>query len=175
MENITYFVTENFLKTNGIITSNVDVNDFAPLIQFASKAFVKKQIGSHLFDDLLIKYNNQTLSVDEVKLVEKMQWAISWRASAHSVLTLTYQLKNKGLQKQSDENSESVELKEAQFMFDNYLQYAILFESELRDYLNLNKELYPEFLDIKNNDSSIKHYICGQSNNYNEGIGFLLI
>lgn len=173
--NITFFVTENFMKQNGVITNNVDATDYAPLIQFSAKAFVKPQVGSFLFKDLLTKYNAQTLSPEEELLVEKMQWAIAWRAMAQSVLTLTYQLKNKGLQKQSDENSESVELKEAQFMYDHYLQYAILFEAELKDFLILQKEDYPIFIDRENKDSYIKNYLCGNGNDYNEGVGVLMI
>ena len=69
-----YFVTENWLKTNGVITANVDATDFSPLVQFAAKAFIKKQIGSYFFEDLLTKYNAQTLSLVEQSVVEKMQW-----------------------------------------------------------------------------------------------------
>jgi hypothetical protein len=171
-----YFCTENWLKTNGAITANVDATDFSPLVQFAAKAFIKKQIGSVFFEDLLTKYNAQTLSVAEQAVVEKMQWAIGWRASAQAVLTLTYQLKNKGLQKQSDDNSEAVELKEATFMYDQYIQQAGLFENELKEFLIANKNDYPVYLSVANKDSVIKnneHDVRG--NAFNEGIGILII
>lgn len=171
-----YFVTERFLKTNGMITSNVDASDFTPLIQYAAKAFVKKQIGSYFFEDLLSKYNLQTLSVDEAAMVEKMQWAISWRATAEAVLSLSYQLKNKGIQKQNDDNSESVEMKEIAFMYDNYVQKAGYFEKEMKDYLIANKTLYPNYISELNKDSIIKkdeHDARGTA--FNEGIGLIII
>ena len=171
-----YFVTENWLKTNGVITANVDATDFSPLVQFAAKAFIKKQIGSYFFEDLLTKYNAQTLSLVEQAVVEKMQWAIGWRASAQAVLTLTYQLKNKGLQKQSDDFSEAVELKEATFIYDNYVQQAGLFENELKEFLIANKTDYPIYLSDLNKDSVIKnneHDIRG--NSFNEGVGLIII
>lgn len=171
-----YFITENFIKANGIITQNVDVKDFSPLIQFAAKAFVKKQIGSYFFDDLLTKYNNQTLSADETLLVEKMKYPILWRASAQAVITLTYQLKNKGLQKQDDDNSQAVELKEATFMYDNYIQQAILFEKELKDYLVANKDEFPVYLDKLNKDSEIKNNDCKNGGDaFNEGVGLIIL
>ncbi len=171
-----YFCTERYLKLYGMITSNVDASDFTPLIQFASKAFIKKQIGSYFFDDLLTKYNNQTLNADETELVEIMQFAIAWRATAEAVLSLTYQLKNKGLQKQNDDNSESVEKDETTFMYDNYIQKAQYFELELKQFLIDNKNNYPVYLDKLNKDSQIKNdQYNAKGDQFNEGTGLLII
>lgn len=171
-----YFVTETFLKKNGIITANVDASDFTPLVQYSAKAFVKRQIGSYFFDDLLAKYNAQTLNTEESALVERMQYAIAWRVCANAAITLTYQLKNKGLQKQSDENSEAVELKEATFIYDQYIQQAGFFQKEMADFLLANKEDYPNFTNSLNKDSIIKHDSCQDlGGSFNEGVGFLVI
>lgn len=170
-----YFITENYLKTQTVLTDNVDVTDFAPLVQFAAKAFVKPAIGSYFFDDLLTKYNAKTLSADETLVVEKMQPAIAWRALAHSVITLTYQLKNKGIQKQNDDNAEAVELKEVTFLYDHYVQQAILFQTELKTYLNDNKDSYPNYTSTLNKDSSFKSECCNKPNNFQEGIGMMII
>ncbi len=173
---MTYFVSETFIKKNGIVTANVDVTDFAPLIQYSAKAFVKKQIGSVLFADLLAKYNAQTLSPGEITLVEKMQWAISWRACANAVITLSYQLKNKGIQKQNGENSDAADLKEITFVYDHYIQQAVYFESELKDFLITNKNDYPVYLDPSNKDSEIKNdEYNAKGDSFNEGVGLLII
>jgi len=171
-----YFVTETFLKKNGIITANVDATDFTPLVQYSAKAFVKRQIGSYFFDDLLAKYNAQSLNVEETALVERIQYAIAWRVCANAAITLTYQLKNKGIQKQNDENAESVELKEATFIYDHYIQQAGFFEKEMRDFLVANKTDYPNFTSALNKDSIIKHDDCGNlGDSFNEGVGLLII
>ena len=152
-----YFCTEKFLKDNGMITANVDVTDFTPLIQFCSKAYIKPMIGSYFFEDLLSKYNAQTLSPDEITLVEKMKFAISWRATAEAGVSLTYQLKNKGYQTQAGDNSNNPDDGTVWKLYDHYIQKAIFFQSEVADYLNLNKDLYPVYLNKLNNDSSIKN------------------
>lgn len=171
-----YFVTETYLKHNGMITDNVDATDFTPLVQFAAKAFLKKQIGTYFFNDLLTKYNAQTLSPNEMELVEKMQYAIAFRASAQAAISLTYQLKNKGIQKQNGDNMESVELTEVTFIYDNYIQQSILFENEIKEYLLLNKALYPIFTDVANNDSIIRNNECNAGgSNFNEGVGLIII
>lgn len=171
-----FFVTEKFLKTYGMITDNVDAADFSPLVQNAAKAFIKPMIGSNFFNDLLTKYNNQTLSNDEVKVVEIMKFAIAWRATAEAGVSLTYQLKNKGYQTQSGDNSDAVEDKVVWKMYDHYIQKAYVFEKELKDFLLANKALYPEFTSTLNNDSSIKHNDCNDNgNSFNEGTGILII
>ena len=159
-----------------MITNNVDASDFTPLIQFASKAFIKKQIGSYFFDDLLVKYNAQTLSPDEIELVDIMKFAIAWRATAEAVISLSYQLKNKGIQRQRDDNSDAAEMKEITFMYDNYIQKAQYFELEMRQFLIDNKNNYPVYLDKLNKDSIIKNDQCNaKGEQFNEGTGFLMI
>lgn len=171
-----YFLTERYLKLNGMITSNVDATDFTPLVQFCSKAFIKKQIGTYFFNDLLTKYNNQTLNADETTLVEIMQFAIAWRVTAEAGVSLSYQLKNKGYQRQRDDNSDSPEMKEITFLYDHYIQKALYFEIEIKDYLVKNKLNFPIFLDVLNNDSSIKnneHDIRGTD--FNSAVGVIII
>lgn len=176
MATITYFITENFLRSNGIIGANVDATQFTGLIQFAAKAFVKKQIGSYFFDDLLTKYNTQSLNDAETLLVEKMKWAIAWRMKSDAGVELTYQLVNKGYLKQTDDNGDSVELKEATWLTDRALQKAILFEKELKDYLVANKDEFPVYLDKLNKDSEIKNNDCKNGGDaFNEGTGILII
>lgn len=171
-----YFVTERYLKLYGMITNNVDASDFTPLIQFASKAFIKKQIGSYFFDDLLAKYNAQTLSPDEIELVDIMKFAIAWRATAEAVISLSYQLKNKGIQRQRDDNSDAAEMKEITFMYDNYIQKAQYFEAEMKQFLIDNKNNYPVYLDKLNKDSIIKNdQYNAKGEQFNEGTGFLMI
>lgn len=171
-----YFVTERYLKLYGMITSNVDATDFTPLIQFSSKAFIKKQIGSYFFDDLLTKYNNQTLNQYETDLVSIMQFAIAWRATAEAVISLSYQLKNKGIQRQKDDNSDAADMKEITFMYDNYIQKAQYFELELKQFLIDNKNNYPVYLDILNKDSQIKNdQYNAKGGQFNEGTGMIII
>jgi len=169
-----YFITENFLKGNGIISANVDAKDYTGLIQGVAKSFIKKQIGSYFFNDLLTKYNNQTLSSDEQLLVEKMQFAIAWRLKSEATIELTYQLKNKGIQVQNDDNAESIDLKTATFLMDRALQKAILEEAELKEFLIANKDLYPVYLSQDNKDSIIKNN-CSRGVDYSEGQGIMFI
>jgi hypothetical protein len=127
-------------------------------------------LGTYFYDYLLAKYNAETLSTDEEVLVAKIQPSVAWRAASDCVLELTYQLKNKGLQKQSGDNSESVDLSEMGFVKTHYENKAEFFESFVVEYLKLNKELFPQLTDTLNRNGVIKPQ---DDNNFNSDILFV--
>ena len=150
-----YFVTEQWLENNTPITSNVDATDVSIWLTVNAENWVRKIIGTYFFNDLLKKYNNQTLSADEITLVDMMKPAIAWRAASDAVYGLSYQLKNKGLTQQSGDYSEPSELNEVQFGMEHYAQKAANYEQVIYDYLSDydNAELYPNFESKLNKDS----------------------
>jgi hypothetical protein len=165
-----YFVTEGYLKTKTPITKNVSAVDVMPFIAPAAEAWMQSILGTYFFNDLLTKYNAQTLNSDETALVQKIQPAIAWRAAVDCVLALTYQLKNKGLQKQNGDNSESVEQSEVGFVMRHYEQKAEFYESMVRTYVCKYKDLFPEFESDDNKDSLLKPQ---KDDNFNTDIMFI--
>ena len=152
----TYFVTQAYIKQNTALTKNVDAHEIEPFIATAAQTWMQSILGTYFYDHLLAAYNAQTLTANETTLVKKIQPAIAWRAASDCVLELTYQLKNKGLQKQSGDYSESVELSEMGFVKTHYENKAEFFESFVVKYLEKNKDLFPEFIDEQNDDGVIK-------------------
>jgi hypothetical protein len=150
-----YFVTENYLKQKTPITQNVSATDVMPFIEPSASGWMQSILGTYFFNHLLTAYNAQTLTSDEEILVEKIKPAVAWRATVDCVLGLTYQLKNKGLQKQNGDNSESVEQSETTFVMRHYEQKAEFFEMITRKYLKSNKDLFPEFTSQLNRDSEL--------------------
>lgn len=153
-----FFITELYLKESTPITANVDVTDLLPWIETSAKLWIQPILGTYFFNDLLTKYNNQTLNSDEVALVQYIQPAIAWRSAADCVVGLSYQLKNKGIQIQNGENSSAASFEEVKFNIKHYEQKAQNFEQLLINYLKLNKDLYPEFTSDLNKDSLCKPY-----------------
>jgi hypothetical protein len=151
-----YFVTETFLKAKTPITQNVDVNEITPFIETNADMRIQPILGTFFYDDLLTKYNAQTLSADETTLVSKIQPCIAWYSAADAVFTLTYQLKNKGLQKQSGDFSESVTREEVSDGIEYYESRAAFYEQRLRVYLKENKDLFSNYTSTSNTDSDMK-------------------
>ena len=163
-----YFVTENYLKNNTPITKNVDVNDVMPYVATQSDMRIQSILGTFFYEDILAKYNAQTLSGDEEDLVEKIQPVVAWFSAMDAVFGLTYQLKNKGVQTQFGDYSNSVSQSEVAFNMEHYEQKAHFYEKRLINWLLDNKALFPNFTSESNKDSDLKPVNdCDDKDNYN--------
>jgi hypothetical protein len=154
-----YFITETYLKTNTPITANVDVTDVTPYIATQAQLRVMPILGTVFYEDLLEKYNAQTLSNDEEALVLFIQPVIAWRSAEDAIFGLTYQLKNKGLQQQFGDNSSSVSRSDVAFGMEHYAQKASFFEMRLIRYLVKNKAEFPIFTSTENRDTDLRPQI----------------
>lgn len=165
MSQIQYFISENYLKVNTVITANVNITEILPLIKGAADMWTQSTLGTYFYEYLLAAYNAQTLTPDEVTLVELMQPAIAWRACADSVFELSYQLKNKGIQTQGGDFTTSSESKMVEFMNRHYVQKAEFYENKMWEYLKKNKDLYPQFTSPLNKDSVLLCHCNNPSDN----------
>lgn len=163
-----YFVTENYLKNQTPITNNVDVTDLTPFVKTASDMTVQPILGTYFYEDLLTKYNAQTLSNDEETLVSYIQPCIAWRTCADAVIGLSRQLKNKGLQSQQGDFSSSVSMSEIAFYVDDYRQKETFYINRLVTYLKDNKDLFSVYTSDLNKDSNIKP--TKPTDSYNDSI-----
>lgn len=170
-----YFCTPEYLKSNTTINQNVDVNDVVPLIKTAAQFKVKSYIGTYFFNDLLAKFNAQTLNAAEEILVQEfMKPAIAWRAASEAVINTSYQVKNKGVQTQSGEYSASPEYKAIMFLFHHYTDKADYYDKKLCDYLHENREEYPGFMSKLNSDPVVSKNGCDPNiNTFNQSILFI--
>jgi hypothetical protein len=164
-----HFITENWLKTYMPIADNVDMTSVTPWIKTSSELWIQPILGTYFYQSLLVKYNNQTLTSDEQNLVSLIQPAIGWRASSDAMYSLSRLTTNKGVQTQSGENSEAVDLNELQFAMSMYTSKAAFYENRIIIFLKENKDLFPDFIS-DNNQTDIKPQ---KNNNY--GRNFLII
>jgi hypothetical protein len=88
------------------------------------------------------------------------------------VIELSFQLKNKGIQTQSGDNSATGESKMVQFMNRHYAQKAEFYELKMFEYLVKNRALYPEFTSQLNNNSTCLNSCNNGRNNFNSQILF---
>jgi len=151
-----YFITETYLKTNTPITANVDVTDVTPYIATQSALRIQPILGTTFYNYMLNAYNTQTLTPDEIDLVEFIQPVIAWRSAEDAVFGLTYQLKNKGLQTQNGDYSASVSRSEVAFGMEHYAQKASFFEQRLIRWLLANRNLFPIFISTTNMDTDLR-------------------
>jgi len=163
-----YFITEEYLKNNTPITNNVDITDVAPYIRTQAEMRLTSILGTYFYNDLLVKYNDQTLNANETALVEYIQPVVAWRSAEDAVFGLSYQLKNKGVQVQFGDFSQNVSQSEIAFNMEHYGQKGAWFENRLTFYILDNKDLFPTFTSTLNKDSDIKPADdCDDTDSYN--------
>lgn len=151
-----YFVTENWLKVNTPVTANIDAVKIFPFVQSQADMRIQPLLGTYFYKYLLGKYNAQTLTPDEEILVAKIQPAIAWRAVEDCVLSISYALKNKGIQQQSGDYSQPVTFQEIAHIQNVYASKAVFYENRVVAYLKDNCDLFPDFTSDLNRDSDIR-------------------
>jgi hypothetical protein len=147
-----YFVTETFLKTNTHITQNVDAKDLAPFIPMSVKTYVQPILGYNFTNDLLTKFNAGTTSAEEDELIEFIQFVTAFYAAYDAIPNLSFRVSNKGLQSQSGDYSASEGIAAVEYIRNNVLKFAKVYEGNMRAFLELNKGEFPLYTDKLNKE-----------------------
>lgn len=170
-----YFVTPKWIKENTPIADNVDDKSIVPLIKSTADMWVRAYIGTYFYNDLLTKYNAQTLNADETVLVANyIKYIIGWRVCAEFAIDEAYKLTNKGPQTQSGDYSSNPEFKAITFVHHHYADMSSFYQNNITQYLIDNKNLFPEYISDLNKDSIIKKSDCsGDINTFNTNIIFI--
>jgi len=178
-----YFIGEKYLKGNTGITKNVSMEDLTPIIPSTANMYLRKQLGTYFFKYLLDAYNvalqaNNPLLLTpaERDLIDEIKEVMAWRVAADAVISLTLQLKNKGVQTQSGDFSQAASETNMKYLYHHYTDKADAWQQALIDFLVENKDDYPQFMDKLNKDSYIKknHCSCGRgSSGYRKRVSFI--
>lgn len=150
-----YFATENDIKLKTNIHRNVDYADIAPNIRVAAITYIRPILGKRFFDDILNKYNTNSLSNKEEELVEIIKLVVIYRGADLTLPFLSFAVKNKGIQTQSGEFSSAVGLDVLNYIRNEVKKMAHINENELKEYLKLNKQFFPLYT-AKENEEIIK-------------------
>jgi len=130
-------------------------------VKTAADMFPRSIIGTYFYNHLLNVYNAQTLNLDETILVsDYLKPSIGWRTAADVAANSSLLLRNKGVQTQSGDFSNNADFQAMAFLQRTNLEKAEFYDNRLFTFLVKNKNLYPEFLDSQNYDSTARS-ACG--------------
>ena len=135
-----YFVGEKFIKNRTQLSKNIDFADISNNIEVAAITYVREILGQTFFDDLLEKYNDQTLDGKEIELVEIIKYIVAYRAADLTIPFLSFSIMNVGVQTKSGEFSQSVGLDIINYIRNEVKKFAHINETKLKKYLEENKE-----------------------------------
>lgn len=144
------FVSENFLKQFTPLSNNIDVQEIIPHLHVVELINVREVVGKLLYDDIKAKYIAQTLSSDEIVLVEYIKNLVAYKAASEALPFMSIKITPKGATKLSGENSQPATVKEIEWLQGSLKSKAEYFAQRLVDYLCLNPEKFPLFRDADN-------------------------
>lgn len=147
-----YFANENEIKNNTNLHRNIDYADIYPNIKVAATTYVRPILGKRFFDDLVVKYNANTLTTVEKELVDIVSLVVMFRAADLTLPFIAFKLTNKGPQTQSGDNSSSAGMEAINYLRTEIRKMAHINENELRSFLDLNRKDYPLYTAKENNE-----------------------
>ena len=151
-------LSEEYIKINSIATEAIDYRVYKPNIIACQDLYLDELLGVEFKDDLLIKYENQTLTPYEQQLVVYLKQMLIRRVEAAITDFLTYRLRSKGVQTSYSSDTNTGSDTQVQYSEKLLNEYADKYKDYACKYLNENKE---EFTLYKKNTCSD----CNENNN----------
>lgn len=154
----TMLISVNEIKSNTLISQNVDDSYIATTIMTAQEIYLSKMIGTALYHSLqTLVYNqikNTTPSIydDEHKLYnellqELVKPLLKYRVSVDLLYNISFKIRNAGVVRNSDTNVSYAALDEIKYLEKQFLSYYDSYCDKISRYLTANRISFPELLE----------------------------
>jgi hypothetical protein len=155
-----YFITENFLKNYTGYNNNIDMSKVEYLIKMTYDIEICPLLGDYFANYLLdlhqaVINGTYTYTSLEDRLVELIQYTMSWNVNRESVIELSDQLTNKGSIQNNGDYQMPSPLVSMRYKLENYNSNYQAYVEKLSNFLCENKDSFPEFIDKLNTNSKI--------------------
>lgn len=161
------WITEDYLMSNSVIYENTDMKVLTPNIIHVQHQYIKKLLGSALFNIVQAEINAQTYSARVSTLLnDYLKLVIMNYVMAESASDMCYKWMNKGIVVKTGENSQTISPSQLEFIVDKYKNRAEVFAQRCTNYLLQYNSIYPEYL----NGNVTIDSIFPQGNAYRTGI-----
>lgn len=144
------FISENFIKSNTEIDSNVDVRKLLPTVWWCQKGYIEPVLGSPLFESISSKIvagelnqpaNSEYLTLVDAYIADAL---VNW-FMIEVQIALLYNYRNKSTGKNDAQWSDFIDSTEVRFLRDQYRPRADYFIDRLETYLCANTKKFPEY------------------------------
>ena len=153
-----YFISVDDLKDYTPINSNVDDKRLIMGIYDAQEIYIQGTLGGKLYNKLKTIVDDGTIStltnykilLDEYIIPTLIRWSMVEILPHTSI-----KIENKGVQQQTSDNSNPVELGTLKYYIALNKDKAEFYQKRMIDYLLQNSSLYPEYLSTNRFDEMI--------------------
>ena len=151
----TMLISVNEIKSNTLISQNVDDSYIATTIMTAQEIYLSKIIGTALYHSLqTLVYNqikNTTPSIydDDHKLYNELlqEWVkplLKYRVSVDLLYNISFKIRNAGVVRNSDTNVSYAALDEIKYLEKQFLSYYDSYCDKISRYLSANRISFQE-------------------------------
>lgn len=145
-------VSENSLKEYFYLDESIQGEFLTPAVVYVQDQIVESLLGTSLFKKLLELIQGETINDEENWCYKELLDGYLFNLIAYSVLAeiqvpLTFQTRNKGNVRSSDEHVAPSAMEETKYTTDFYTQRANYYRSRIYNYLKCNCDCFPELKD----------------------------
>jgi hypothetical protein len=168
MADVAQFTTEQYIKDNSPVDGNVDDKYITSTIIMCQKVYIKRILGTALYNLLNTEINAGSVSTENQTLLDDyIQDCLLYYVLSEIISTMVYKMENKSVVKKSSENSQPIDSEEVAMLRDMYKDKAEFFANEITAFLitNASTTVYPTYL----NPGSNYDTVYPNGNNYTSG------
>lgn len=139
----TLIISEELLKLYSPLSKNVDVDKIYPYLHLAQPYYVEPILGDALLTELQQQVEMDELTPENKALVLKVAPVLAYYATYLAMRSLTYSITEKGITKETSENSSSIDRSELGDYLLSIKQQAEMYADILIKYLCRCALTYP--------------------------------
>lgn len=147
MANFAYLISVDYIKTNTVVSNNVDDKFVKLAIKEAQIRYIKSRIGSGLYNQLVDQvYNNTVTLLNETLLDDHVIPCLKYYTLVELSPTLMYHYLNKTIGTRDGENVKVITSQELSHITNHWRLRADEESNNLRNFLRANANSYPLYL-----------------------------
>lgn len=144
---VVLMIDETTVKKTTFIDENVDVNLIKATIETAQDLYILPILGTALYNEILGQISAGTLTAANTTLLDTyIRKALVWWTLTEGVDVFTYKFRNKGVLKETSENTQTSSLEEIKRLIDKFRNRAEEYSERTTKYLFENYATYPLIL-----------------------------
>ncbi len=149
----TLFISPLYVKQKTLVKGNLDADKILQFIESAQEMHIQNVLGTDLKDRLEAGIVADDLTANETTLLTDyvMPAQVHWTMVEYLPYS-QFSISNKGVFKESAENSESASTEEINMLMEKQRDTAMYWNNRLIDYLCYNSDLFPEYITNTNED-----------------------
>ena len=141
-----FFISEQYLKDNSPLTSNIDVKEIYPFINNAQDIYIQDRLGSKLYNRLKDGIINANLNNDEKTLLDLIRPTLAYYISYEAFPFLAIKIRNKGVIETADDKVTNADRADRRDLRQELRNKAEYYMKRVEQYMCQFGKLYPEYI-----------------------------